>query len=641
MSQFEIDGDPVNIDALHQVSSDILVGSGANTFQLLTGDLLLAVANQNNDFQGTDVNGDPIGPVLDVGKKDLFVFRPNTPGDYSTGTFYMLLDEVASNFLTGVSLVEQDTLVGDVTVQAGTFLMNQGNSLDIVVFDPGAAGVGPGVTQADKNNFWTYTTLIDGSDIGLGNNISKISGLDLIETDVTLGDMTLTAGNILVTLTGNDTDTGNNNLTVTENDVFYLDVFTTGDNNTSANAYMFIEGADIDFNTPDHEIGALSLLVRIGSSNVDPTIALPADDPGAKNYVEGSGAVIIDATATVTDPDSANFDGGILRVDFTAGATVNDRLSINNEGPAGVEVDTVAGTISYLGVQIGTFNGGDSGSSPLVIRFDADATLTAVQAVLRNITYENVSGDPSPATRTVRFILTDGDGGTSNVEIEDIVITLVTDPPVAVDDAYTVDEDSVLTTGASWWDSDWQYRQQLTLAAPSSTLTDVPVLIELDPSKIDYTQVQDAGQDLRFLDADGVTLLAYEIEEWNEGGTSYVWVKVPQIDTSGTDSIWLYYGNETAPQPRTRRRCGRRATRVYHLNDDVADSTANSYNATTSARPTPPASLPTPELQRRFRPPRARSDHHRRSDRAVHHFGLDLRRPGDGHVGPDDDLLAL
>ncbi|NIM29134.1 MAG: hypothetical protein GTO59_14105, partial [Gammaproteobacteria bacterium] len=201
-----------------------------------------------------------------MGKKDLFVFRPNTPGDYSTGTFFMLLDEVASNFLTGVSLVEQDTLVGDATVKAGTFLMNEGNSLDIVVFDPTgpAGGVGVGAdTQGTK------TTLIAGDDIGLGNNIAKISGIDLIETDITLGDATLTAGNILVTLTGNDTDVGNNDLVVTENDVFYLDVTTTtagplfnGLGTTAANAYMFIEGADIGFDTPSEEVGALSLLIR-------------------------------------------------------------------------------------------------------------------------------------------------------------------------------------------------------------------------------------------------------------------------------------------------------------------------------------------------------------------------------------------
>ena len=44
------------------------------------------------------------------------------------------------------------------------------------------------------------------------------------------------------------------------------------------------------------------------------------------------------------------------------------------------------------------------------------------------------------------------------------------------------------------------------------------------------------------MDSDG-TPLAYEIEEWNTGG-SFVWVKVPQIDAgSTTDSIWMYYDN--------------------------------------------------------------------------------------------------
>jgi hypothetical protein len=244
LSAFEADGDSVNIDAIHQVSSNITVGGGAGSIELLQGDLLLAVKNQNNDFQGTDSGGSPTGPVLDVGKKDLFVFRPNTPGDYSTGTFFMLLDQVASNFLTGVSLVEQNTWVGDVEVKAGTFLMNEGNSLDIMLFDPTGAGGGVGVGALTQG---TTSTLIAGADI---------SGIDLIETDVTLGDATLTAGNILVTLTGNDTDVGNNDLVVSENDVFYLDVTKTGVGTTDANAYMFIEGGDIGFDTPSEEIGA-------------------------------------------------------------------------------------------------------------------------------------------------------------------------------------------------------------------------------------------------------------------------------------------------------------------------------------------------------------------------------------------------
>ena len=41
-------------------------------------------------------------------------------------------------------------------------------------------------------------------------------------------------------------------------------------------------------------------------------------------------------------------------------------------------------------------------------------TPAAAQALCRNVTYENVSNAPSVLARTLRFTLSDGDGGTSN-----------------------------------------------------------------------------------------------------------------------------------------------------------------------------------------------------------------------------------
>ena len=77
-------------------------------------------------------------------------------------------------------------------------------------------------------------------------------------------------------------------------------------------------------------------------------------------------------------------------------------------------------------------------------------------------------------------------------------------------------------------------------------MTDFPVLIVLNSSNIDYTQTKDDGSDLRFFAADG-TPLAYEIEQWNEGGDSSVWVRVPQITgSSDSDNILMYYGNDAA-----------------------------------------------------------------------------------------------
>ena len=50
---------------------------------------------------------------------------------------------------------------------------------------------------------------------------------------------------------------------------------------------------------------------------------------------------------------------------------------------------------------------------------------------MRNTTYENVSSNPSAIPRTVRFAITDGDGGSSNVETETINVAAVNDAPTA------------------------------------------------------------------------------------------------------------------------------------------------------------------------------------------------------------------
>ncbi len=155
--------------------------------------------------------------------------------------------------------------------------------------------------------------------------------------------------------------------------------------------------------------------------------------------------------------------------------------------------------------------------------------------------------------------------------------------PVAADDAYTVDQNETLDSQDGWLDEDWAERRRLGFdnALRSEALGDFPVLVRLDASRIDYAQVQDAGQDLRFVDPDG-TPLAHEIERWDESGTSFVWVRVPRIDAlSSDDFVWMYYGNASAPDaqdPAAVWSNGFEA--VYHLDEDpgagaggVVDST--------------------------------------------------------------------
>lgn len=117
-----------------------------------------------------------------------------------------------------------------------------------------------------------------------------------------------------------------------------------------------------------------------------------------------------------------------------------------------------------------------------------------------------------------------------------------------------------LTLGASFCNSSvteflddripdpWAKRRKITIdnSAQAETLTNFPLMVRVDSARIDYANTQDAGQDLQFRAADGQTVLSHEVEKWNESGSSYAWVKIPQIDaSSATGYIWMYYGNTT------------------------------------------------------------------------------------------------
>ena len=137
--------------------------------------------------------------------------------------------------------------------------------------------------------------------------------------------------------------------------------------------------------------------------------------------------------------------------------------------------------------------------------------------------------------------------------------------------------------GRTWYDNNWGARRLLTFDnVGRGDLTDFPVLICLDGSKIDYNKTD--GDDLRFVDANDTDLLNHEIELWDEGGISYVWVKVPQIDGgSNEDFIYMYYDNQGEPPPS---QASQQATwtnsfeSVYHLHDDFADSSGNQVAGT-------------------------------------------------------------
>ena len=100
----------------------------------------------------------------------------------------------------------------------------------------------------------------------------------------------------------------------------------------------------------------------------------------------------------------------------------------------------------------------------------------------------------------------------------------------------------------------WSRRMSIRFAgytpAAAETLTNFPVLVQFaeGSNQFHYAHMGDSanGTDLRFTDATGTNEIAYEIESWNPGGVSYVWVQVPLLVDANT-SIQAFYGNASPP----------------------------------------------------------------------------------------------
>ncbi|KAA1257576.1 Cadherin domain protein [Rubripirellula obstinata] len=512
-----VDG-TADIDGLHYVSRNVTVG-GSNAVDLQIGDVLFSTqADEEISIGG-----------LQFDRTDIVLFRPTDLGDYSSGTFSILMEEIDDaglNQLMAFSLVEQDTIVGDVTLQAGDFLYASGRAFtnnDVYWYQTTDAGAG--------TTSGTRTKLLEGEDMGLGVFSSFITGIELIETDITVGGKSLTSGMLLLQATGNNNSVGDAvSISTTDKDIFVLEVLETipGGGDTNANAFILLRGSDIGLNSNDERIDAIALGPN-AYLNSAPTSISPSSITVNENTDATSGYSL--ATLTTTDVDASetftySIVGGADQLKFSIGGTSGDEL-ILTDGILDFENNTDYEVI--VRVTDSASNHHDQTISVSVIDLDDD------------------------------------------------------DVPVGLSDHYVIGEDTTLNSIDAWYDADWGFRRTITFENSNRTtdLNGFPVLIKLDASRIDYAQTQNNGQDLRFVDGDG-TVLAHEIESWDASGTSYVWVNVPTIDQgSNSDFVWMYYGNSSASDGQDRHAVwssGNQA--VYHLDNSTFDGTSNNNGGT-------------------------------------------------------------
>ncbi|MBT5942037.1 MAG: tandem-95 repeat protein, partial [Rhodospirillaceae bacterium] len=164
--------------------------------------------------------------------------------------------------------------------------------------------------------------------------------------------------------------------------------------------------------------------------NDDPQLDLnvPGTPP---SFNENGDPVKIAASANVVDPDSDDFDGGTLSVAISD-STI-DGGDVLSFGSGQIQVDGNDLYITQDGEQvvIGSFVGGEDGSD-LVVTFNENATEQTVQNVVKQITFENTTEEPSETPRDIDITLTDGDGGSSSGTVQ-VEVNEINDDPEAAD----------------------------------------------------------------------------------------------------------------------------------------------------------------------------------------------------------------
>ena len=153
-----------------------------------------------------------------------------------------------------------------------------------------------------------------------------------------------------------------------------------------------------------------------------------------------------------------------------------------------------------------------------------------------------------------------------------------------------------IVANLTWWNNSWPKRMAIQIANldQATTFTNQVVLVQLNSGRITYSDLMANGEDLRFLASDHSTVLEHEIDVWNTGGTSMIWVKVPTIHASSGDNyIYLYYGNTSAIDGQDVNNVWTNFYSVWHLQEDptttapqFTDSTITGNHGTAENSPT-------------------------------------------------------
>ena len=107
----------------------------------------------------------------------------------------------------------------------------------------------------------------------------------------------------------------------------------------------------------------------------------------------------------------------------------------------------------------------------------------------------------------------------------------------------------------AWWNEDWQFRRKIVINAGISgvdlkeNINEFPVLVRLHSGNVDFLNLKEEGEDIRFVSGDDTAALKFHIEKFDSvDELAICWVKAPSLHLGRADTnfIWMYYGNSEA-----------------------------------------------------------------------------------------------
>ncbi|WP_341218582.1 cadherin-like domain-containing protein, partial [Neptunomonas phycophila] len=298
------DGD-VTISGLHYVTSYVTVGtdSSGDPVTLMPGDLLFSTAD-NENFDDVAVK-----------KKDIALFRPDTPGDYTSGTTSVLLDNLTSKDLFDFALIEKTVTVAGVTLNAGDLVFNDSDDKNGEIQVLTIETVGEENTSY-SNNF----VLFDAS------TSSAIRGIEVIQENITLGGANFTAGQMLFSFEKNQSTLLGLFPSARATDIYVLDATSS----TDGTATVVFDGSDIGLDDEKESPDSIALIPYYNDPLGAPTVT--------GNTVEGD--VLSADLSTMSDddgiaPEQVNYQWQVSADGFTGWSDISDAtqstLSLSEE----------------------------------------------------------------------------------------------------------------------------------------------------------------------------------------------------------------------------------------------------------------------------------------------------------------------